>query len=111
MTVLLVEGVEGIRSLPEIVERAPADVIYLGTYDLSQAAGFPGQPDHPDVIRYVEDCVRTIRAAGLAAGCLAQTTADAERWRELGIQFIPYLADCALLSEAATRMARLVRGL
>ncbi len=110
VTVLLVEGVDGIRSLPDILERAPADVIYLGTYDLSQAAGFPGQADHPEVLRYVEGCVRTIRAAGLAAGCLAQTPAAVERWRELGIQFIAYQADCALLSGAAAHAAQLVRG-
>ncbi len=100
LCILLVEGMDGIQNLDEILEVSGIDVIYLGTYDLSQSAGYPGQADHPEVVAFVEGCVKKIRAKKVAAGCLAQNQSDVRRWREIGIQFIPYIADCALLYHA-----------
>ena len=100
MSVLLVEGVEGIGNLDAILETPGIDVIYLGTYDLSQSAGYPGQADHPEVIAFVESCVTRIRQHGVTVGCLAQDQAEMDRWHQLGIRFIAYLADCALLYHA-----------
>lgn len=100
LSVLLVEGVEGIGNLDSILDVPNIDVIYLGTYDLSQSAGHPGQPNHPEVLAYVDKCVRHIRDRGVATGSLAQSQDDVERLCSLGVQFIAYLADCALLHEA-----------
>ena len=100
LSVLLVEGVEGISRLEEIVEVDNLDVVYIGTYDLSQSAGHPGEPNHPDVIKYLEESVKIIRDSGKAAGCLAQSIKDVQNWRNLGIQFIPYLADCSIFMNA-----------
>jgi 4-hydroxy-2-oxoheptanedioate aldolase len=102
MAVLLVEGVTGIGNLDDILAVPGIDVAYLGVYDLSQSAGHPGEPDHPEVLAFVEACVSKIRAADVAAGCLAQSAADVDRFRELGIQFVAYEADCALLFRACT---------
>ncbi|MBI2320747.1 MAG: aldolase [Chloroflexi bacterium] len=106
LSVLLVEGVAGVQNLDDILGVPEIDVIYLGTYDLSQSAGHPGQPDHPEVVAFVERCVERIRARGVAAGCLAQSQADVERWHSIGIQFIAYLADCALLFHACLDVRR-----
>jgi len=101
MSVLLVEGVEGIGNLDAIMAVPGIDVIYLGTYDLSQSAGHPGEPDHPAVRGYVEQCVGRIRARGIVPGILAQSDRDLAAWIGLGIRFIAYQADCALLARAA----------
>jgi len=100
--VVLVEGVNGIKNLDKIANVKGIDVIYVGTYDLSQALGIPDQVDSPEVIRSVKDCAGRIRARGIAAGVLAQNEADIERWLEMGIQFIPYTADCAILHQACS---------
>lgn len=105
LSVLLVEGIEGINSLDEILTLETLDVVYLGTYDLSQSAGHPGQPNHPEVLKYVEQCVSKIRKSGKAAGCLAQTSEQVSRWKQIGIQFIPYLADCAILKAGCEQIA------
>lgn len=100
LSVLLVEGVSGIEALDDILAVEGIDVIYLGTYDLSQSVGVPGQTHHVEVIKHLEECTRKVRDKGIAVGCLAQSHEDIARWLELGIQFIPYQADCALLNSA-----------
>ena len=100
LSVLLVEGTDGIKDLDNILDVPGIDVIYLGTYDLSQSIGFPGQTQHPEVMRLLKQCTKLIRENGKAVGCLAQSLDDLEHWLDIGIQFIPYLADCALLNTA-----------
>jgi len=100
LSVLLVEGVSGIANLDGILEVSGIDVIYLGTYDLSQSAGYPGQPDHPEVLNYIRQCTVKIMDKGISVGILAQTEKDMANWLGLGIRFIAYQADCALLAGA-----------
>ncbi len=106
LSVLLVEGKKGISNLDAILEVPNLDVIYLGTYDLSQSVGYPGQPDHPIVLGFVEECVQRIQKRGIAVGCLAESQMDVTRWRQLGIQFIAYQADCSLLYHACLEVAQ-----
>jgi len=96
---LLVEGVTGIENLDGILEIPGIDVIYIGTYDLCQSAGHPGNPDHPEVLRLLETCVEKIVGAGKTVGCLAQSTEQAIRWHRMGIAFVALKADVALLSD------------
>ena len=104
LCVLLVEGVEGISNLDEILTVDGIDVIYIGTYDLCQSVGHPGQPNHPEVVKLLSACVRKINSAGKAAGCLAQSVDEVKRWIEMGIRFIPYKADCAILYDASRQI-------
>ena len=101
LTVLLVEGIEGIKNLDNIIDTSGIDVIYLGTYDLSQSAGYPGQPTHPKVLRFVEKCVQSILKKGISVGCLAETEEQIKQWLKMGIQFIAYCADCSLLFQSS----------
>jgi 4-hydroxy-2-oxoheptanedioate aldolase len=106
LSVLLVEGIKGIEDLDNILTVEGIDVIYLGTYDLSQSIGLPGQTNHVEVLKHLENCARKIRDKGKAVGCLAQSQKDVSRWLDLGIQFIPYQADCALLGSTCQAISR-----
>lgn len=100
MTVVLVEGAQGIKNLDAILEVKNIDVIYIGTYDLSQSLGIPDKVNSPKVIKEVEGCVKKIRARGIAAGVLALNEKDIKRWISIGVQFIPYMADCGIFHQA-----------
>lgn len=102
LVVVLVEGVEGIKNLDAIIEVGHIDVIYIGTYDLSQSLGISDNVNSPKVIEAVEQCAKKIRNKGIAAGVLAQTEDDVNRWLEMGIQFIPYMVDCAIFHQACS---------
>ncbi len=108
MVILLVEGQEGLANLDRIAAVPGVDVIYLGIYDLSQAAGFPGEIRRPEVVALVKENIGRIRSAGVSAGCLASTPDDLRRYIELGVQFLAYEADCALLASAVQSVVELV---
>jgi 4-hydroxy-2-oxoheptanedioate aldolase len=101
---LMVEGQEGIEELDGILEVEGIDAIYIGTYDLSQSLGHPGEPTHPEVIEHVESVVNRIRNKGIAVGCLAESREEMEQWKEAGVQLIAYEADCSILYEGVKRI-------
>ena len=77
------------------------DVIYIGAYDLSQAVGFPGQVDHPEVKKHLEASVKKIMERGIAAGGYVAKNADDMQWMcDIGMQFITLLPDCTVLFHA-----------
>lgn len=94
---LMIEGEEGINDLDEILEIEGVDAIYIGTYDLSQSLGYPGEPTHPDVVEHVEGIVSRVRQEDIAVGCLAESKTEMEQWKDIGIQLVAYKADCAIL--------------
>lgn len=100
MVVLLVEGKEGIANLENIAQIDNIDVLYVGTYDLTQSLGITDAVDAPEVHSAVAQCTAIIKKHGKSAGVLAQTKEDLVRWKDLGIQFIPYMVDCGIIKEA-----------
>ena len=102
--VLLVESAKGIKNLDAIADVGNIDVIYVGTYDLSQSLRIPDQIDSPKIIKEVESCVKRIKNKGIAAGVLAQNEKDIEQWLKIGIQFIPYMVDCGILHQACSNI-------
>jgi 4-hydroxy-2-oxoheptanedioate aldolase len=102
---LILEGEEGIDSLDAILSlpgiRDKVDLIYIGAYDLSQALGYPGQVDHPEVRHRMQECMDRIRKSGIAGGgYVAKDGKDMEWMVETGMQFMTLLPDCALLYHA-----------
>ena len=47
LTIVQIEGEEGIRNLEDIISVEGIDIVFIGPYDLSQSLGVPGQIDHP----------------------------------------------------------------
>jgi 4-hydroxy-2-oxoheptanedioate aldolase len=54
-TMLLIETREGFDNLDEIVAVEGIDALLLGPFDLSSSLGVPGQVDHPEVVRRVQE--------------------------------------------------------
>ena len=65
---LMLEEVEAIDNIAEIVTVKGVDVLFIGSGDLSQSMGYPGQQAHPEVLAVMEKGVKRIRDAGIAAG-------------------------------------------
>ena len=100
LSMLLIESVEAINNLDSILECNNIDVIYIGTYDLSQSLGIVDDVNNNKIISIIEDSVAKIRKSGVAAGILAQSLDDAKRWIDIGVQFVPYIADCGIIYES-----------
>lgn len=94
---VIIESNEGINNIDQIAALDNIDIIYIGTYDLSQSLGCIDDLKNPKLLKAIEDTVKVIRDNGKHAGVLAQSGEDVRQWVNMGIQFIPYHVDCGLI--------------
>ena len=83
---LMLEEVEAINNLEELVTIAGGDVFFIGSGDLSQSMGYPGQQTHPEVQAQMERGVKIIREAGRCAGVSCPDNL-VPKYLDLGVQY------------------------
>ncbi|MGY6648133.1 HpcH/HpaI aldolase family protein [Wenyingzhuangia sp. IMCC45574] len=108
LTIVHIEGLEGVENLSEIVKIDGIDVIFLGCYDLSQSCGVPGQTTHPDVVKAMKDAVEIAKNEGKLIGTFTESYESAKMWKEVGVQYISYSVDVGILMKT---FKEVVRGL
>ena len=64
IVIVMVETPAAMEKAGEIAAVAGVDVINIGVNDVALAAGFPGQPEHPEVEKLVDQAIARIRKAG-----------------------------------------------
>ena len=97
ITIIHIEGMEGINNLEEIVQVDGIDVIFLGPYDLSQSCGVPGQVNDPKVVEAMKGAVETAKKYGKFVGTFTETPEKAKMWKDIGVQYISYAVDVGLV--------------
>ena len=60
----LLEDVAVLDNLDAILSVQGIDLYSIGPNDFAQSLGYPGQPDHPEVVRAMQDITRRIQQAG-----------------------------------------------
>jgi 4-hydroxy-2-oxoheptanedioate aldolase len=83
---LMLEEVEAINNIGDIVKVKGVDVLFIGSGDLSQSMGYPGQNTHPEVQAVMEKGVKQIRQAGVVAG-VSCPDALIPKFLGLGVQY------------------------
>ncbi len=83
---LMFEEVEAIKNLPEMVHVPEVDVFFIGSGDLSQSMGYPGQQTHPEVQEQMEKGVKIITDAGKVAG-VSCPDSYVPKFLDLGVQY------------------------
>jgi 2-keto-3-deoxy-L-rhamnonate aldolase RhmA len=61
---IMIESRGGLEVAQDIAALSGVDYFSFGLNDLAQSLGFPGEPNHPEVKRIVEETSRLIRQAG-----------------------------------------------
>ena len=102
VTILQVEGQEGIDHIEEILSVKGIDVLFIGPYDLSQSLGVPGQIDAPIVEEKMLEIVNICREKKIAVGTFVDTPENALKWKRLGVKYISYSVDMGIFYEAMT---------
>ncbi len=100
ISIIHIEGMEGINNLSEIVKVEGIDVIFLGPYDLSQSCGVPGEVDHPKVVNAMKEAVEVAKKHGKAVGTFTESPEKAKMWKGIGVQYISYAVDVGLIMNA-----------
>ena len=103
------ETAAGIENLGEILTIPQIDIIFIGPFDLSQALGVLGEPNHPTVLSAIEDIAKKTRAAGKAVGIIASSAEQTRRWHEMGIQYITYSSDLGMMASDTKRYLKEMR--
>lgn len=107
---IMVEGPDVIRTLPDLAGMRGLDAIFLGPVDMSHALGLSGQPGHPRVISELARAAGTAARHGVAAAVFAPAPADAWAWWERGVPIVACGVDTDLIRTAFAGMAARARS-
>ena len=102
---LQAETVAALANLEGICAVDGVHGVFIGPADLAASMGHRGRPQHPEVQQAVEQAIRTIVAAGKAAGTLTGDAALARRYLDLGASFVAVGVDITLLAQGTRRLA------
>lgn len=83
-----VETATAMDHLDAIAATPGVDGVFIGPADLSASMGYPGQPDHPEVLAAIHHGLQRIRKAGKAPGILGFSPAQVQPWLNAGAQFV-----------------------
>lgn len=100
---LIIEGKDGIRNFEKIIDNDNIDIIYIGTYDISSMLGIPGDTKNPLVLNTLKKLVKVIIKKNKVAGCLFHDKEELKIFQEIGIQFLCYKVDTAILFDEVRR--------
>jgi 4-hydroxy-2-oxoheptanedioate aldolase len=109
LTVCYCETKESVENLDEIVKVPGVDIIFIGPFDLSQAYGVIGQPNHPKVLEIIDAIITKVRAAGRAVGIIASDGATTKGWIEKGVQYFAISSDLGLMLSAGRSIIKDLR--
>ncbi|MBX9703571.1 MAG: hypothetical protein K2X39_05405, partial [Silvanigrellaceae bacterium] len=99
MVGILVEGEQGIKEVPEILNIPGLDVIYFGIYDYSLALGYKGDIFNPEVQKSLKSMVENCNKKNIACGTFFRNIQDVRAYKEMGMKFIAYGSDGMVLKE------------
>ena len=82
----LLEDVAALENLDTILAAPGIDLYSIGPNDFAQSLGYPGQPDHPEVVKTMQEITNLIRQAGrrmqadvMQGACISDMLLDAGR--------------------------------
>lgn len=110
LTGIMIEGRAGLQNMDKILDDKNIDLVYAGTYDLSVALGMPGKVDSAPVLSALEDVIKKSRRSGHAVGCMANDVAGLQKLKKMGVQFILYKVDTAIILDSCKSVMNEVRN-
>jgi 4-hydroxy-2-oxoheptanedioate aldolase len=100
-----IESRAGLEALEAIATEDGIDGVFIGPADLAASLGHLGEPDHPEVVRRIDEAIGTVVGLGKAVGVNAFDEARARRCIELGCRFVLVGADVTLLARGSEALA------
>lgn len=100
LLVLQIEGAEGLKNINAILSVTGFDVLFVGTYDLSQSIGLPGEVESQEVLSLVDDIAKAASSSGKQLGIFCDAPSTLDRYRVLSVPYLTYSVDVSLFREA-----------
>ncbi len=105
-----IETKSALADIEAIAALDGVDGLFIGPSDLAASLGYPGDPDHPDVVATIEDAIARIGKTGKPAGILSLNPDFVRRCITLGTVFTAVDVDAAILLRHAREIARTYKG-
>lgn len=109
LTVAAIESPAAIEEIAAIGQVPGIDVIFVAPADLSVMLGLPGQIDHPDVQRVINDALSRAQATGKIVGSLAIGPDHARQLIAQGVQYVLMVLTSVIVN-GAQMWLRAARG-
>ena len=107
---LQVETKRGLENLERIARVEGVDGVFVGPGDLSAALGYLGEPNHPEVVKTMDEAIRRIKDAGSVPGILSGDAQLAQHYIEQGCLFAAVGSDIGLLANGVEQLAAKFRS-
>ena len=98
-----IETVLGYENAEEIITAPHIDMVYVGPYDFSISMGRPGQYDHPDVRKPMEQILRLCLKHKVAFGTTPSGPKAGAEWIRKGCRFFELASEQGLIAEGAAQ--------
>ena len=102
--VVHIETALAYRNAEEIVSTPGVDMVYVGPGDFSIEMGHPGDSNHPEVVKPMEDILSLCQKHGVPWGTTASSLEAAGRWISKGAQFFETLDELVFIHRGAARL-------
>ncbi len=103
------ESRKAFDNIDAIAATEGVDGVFVGPADLSADMGFPGQLDHPQVLRAIDHIIARTLTAGKIAGIITFDETRVAGWLEKGITFMGVSSDVTLLNRSLRSLASRLR--
>jgi len=96
LVVVHVENARMVADVEALCAVEHLDVLFLGTGDLSQSLGHPGNPKHPDVLKAVDTVIEAATRHGKQIGAVASNADDLAAYVQRGVRYIAWQSDLVM---------------
>lgn len=103
-TMVQIESAEAVRNAKDICATPGVDVVFVGTGDLSQSLGVPGQLNHPEVVAQTGRVIDLVCESRKVAAILVDSPESARQWIGRGVQMVVCGVDLGLIGKTLRRM-------
>jgi 2-keto-3-deoxy-L-rhamnonate aldolase RhmA len=106
MIVIMVEDDNAIENIEDLLSEEGVDVAFMGTMDLSQNLGIPGQVRHPEILKRVDRVIAACEKNDVAFGMPVNNPDSYQK----GIRFLFAASDIELIVSGGMKVIRDLRG-
>jgi 4-hydroxy-2-oxoheptanedioate aldolase len=101
-----VETIEAIEQLDDIALTPGIDGVFIGPADLSASMGYPGEVNHPEVVKVIINTISKLNSLNVPSGILTLDFDSAKRYINAGTSFTAVGVDMVLLAESTRNLRK-----
>lgn len=110
MNIIMIESAEGVANLDSMLQVQGIDVALVGSNDLSQELGIPGQYEHVKMVECYQHILDTCRRWRVTPGLAGVSDIRlVQHWRDKGFRFLYCASETGLLVQGGRRIVTELR--